>query len=143
MRKYCYEYPRPMVTVDAVVFCKDVEDKILLIERKNEPFAGKWALPGGFLDMDEEISDAAYRELEEETGIVDVPLTEFKTYGSLGRDPRGRTISVVFIGDVKSCVAVQAGDDAARAKWFSMNQLPGLAFDHDIIIREAYSSWSS
>ena len=96
---YTYAYPRPAVTVDMIVIqiIKN-KNRILLIERKNEPFKDQWALPGGFIDIDEEIETAAYRELKEETSIENIELTQFKTYGKVGRDPRGRTISVIFYG---------------------------------------------
>ena len=146
--KYIYDWPRPMVTVDAVVFAvlpKNV--KVLLIKRGTEPFKGIWALPGGFVDMDEELEDAAARELAEETGLANVPLQQMHTFGTCGRDPRGRQISVVFMGiltplpghtNVQAFSKVKAGDDAAKAKWFDIDKLPArIAFDHNQIAEMA------
>src|SRR5512143_988538 len=95
--KYVYEYPRPMVTVDAAVFvCVKGKAKLLLVQRKQEPYQGSWALPGGFVEIDEDLPQAAARELAEETGLQDVPLEQLRTFGQPGRDPRGRTITVVY-----------------------------------------------
>jgi 8-oxo-dGTP diphosphatase len=135
---YTYAYPRPSATVDMIVI-KQVESSyyILLIERKNEPFKNQWALPGGFIDINEEIETAAYRELEEETAIRDVLLSQFKTYGKLGRDPRGRTISIVYSGILKNLTQeIKAGDDAKNLNWFSLKDLPPLAFDHSRIVKD-------
>jgi 8-oxo-dGTP diphosphatase len=136
--KYVYQWPRPMVTVDAVVF-RLVGDKIkvLLIQRSNEPYKGKWALPGGFVDIDEEIEDAATRELAEETGLTGVALEQMHTFGRCGRDPRGRQISVAFFGIAPANTKnIKGGDDAARAEWFDIRNLPEeLAFDHNEIIK--------
>lgn len=135
---YTYAYPRPAVTVDMIVI-KAVNDlpQILLIERKNEPFKNQWALPGGFVDIDEEIEDAAYRELEEETSISDIKLNQFRAFGKLGRDPRGRTISIIYCGQlVNENQKIEAGDDAKNLKWFSIDDLPELAFDHCHIVKE-------
>jgi 8-oxo-dGTP diphosphatase len=134
---YSYKYPRPSVTVDALLFAKrSGQNFILLIERGNEPFRGKWALPGGFMDMDETLEEACRRELEEETGIRMGSLTQFKTYDAVDRDPRGRTISVVFWGMADIPAGQLAGDDAVNAGWFPVDQLPELAFDHALIIAE-------
>jgi 8-oxo-dGTP diphosphatase len=135
--KYVYEWPRPMVTVDAVVFgLFGAKVQILLINRANEPFKGRWAVPGGFVDIDEELEDAAARELFEETGVAGVPLEQMHTFGGIGRDPRGRQITVVYLGVVTdSETKVRAGDDAARVKWFDIEELPKeLAFDHAEVI---------
>jgi 8-oxo-dGTP diphosphatase len=134
---YTYKYPRPSVTTDAIIIAK-VKDQhfILLIERGNEPYKNMWALPGGFIEMDEDLFDACKRELREETGIEKVKLNEFATFGKPGRDPRGRTISVVFWGLVENIIAINAGDDAANAQWFNISKLPKLAFDHDEIIQQ-------
>ena len=106
---YTYDWPRPMVTVDAVVYVVVEETtKLLLIQRGHEPFHGKWAFPGGFVEMDEELEDAVVRELAEETGLTGVALEQMHTFGTLGRDPRGRTISVVFLG--------QAGPDQMEVR---------------------------
>ncbi len=135
---YTYEYPRASVTVDIAVFCKfDDGLKILLIQRGRPPFEGRWALPGGFIEMDEKLVDSARRELEEETGLKDVELKQFATYGDPGRDPRGRTVSVVYYGFVAPRMsAVRGGDDARKAAWFSPQDLPALAFDHKTIISD-------
>ncbi len=136
---YTYTYPRPMVTVDAVVFSeRDGARVVSLIERGHDPFAGSWALPGGFVDMDEPLEAAAARELEEETGLRGVLLEQFHTFGTPGRDPRGRNISVAYAGMVpwKDAIA-QGGSDAARAAWFSLEELPPLAFDHREIVAYA------
>jgi len=124
------------LTVDTVIFTKTDEGlKILLIKRKNDPFKNKWAIPGGFVEYDEELDTAAKRELEEETGVVDAELEQVHTIGTPGRDPRGRTVSIVYkalvdINKVKIC----AGDDAKEAEWFKIDDLPELAFDHRKII---------
>ena len=137
MKKYCYQYPRPSYTVDAAIISRE-DKKILLIQRKFDPFAGKWAFPGGFMDMDETPEEAIVRELEEETHITGVTLKQFKTYGALGRDPRGRTISTLFLGFVEHStdIKAKAGDDAAEAYWFSLDKVPDLAFDHGAIFKD-------
>ena len=137
---YIYEWPRPMVTADALVFTRSGgKTKVLLIKRGNEPFKGKWAVPGGFVNMDEELEDAVVRELAEETGVTGVSLEQMRTYGTLGRDPRGRMITIVFMGIAKEDqTTIKAGDDAAEAKWFDIEELPeDLAFDHNEILRFA------
>lgn len=135
---YTYEYPRPMLCVDIVVLRKNSNrHEILLIKRLNEPFKDHWALPGGFIEMEEDLIESAFRELEEETGITQIELRQLKTYGAPGRDPRGRTISVVFGGFLNSGQKAKAGDDAKETQWFSVDELPPLAFDHDIIIKES------
>jgi len=136
---YTYAYPRPAVTVDIIVF-KNIENnpEILLIERKNEPFKNMWALPGGFVDKDEDIKTAAYRELAEETSIKNIQLSQLQAFGKPGRDPRGHTISIVHTGFLQnSNQKIQAGDDAKNLQWFSINDLPDLAFDHQEIIHYA------
>lgn len=137
MKNYCYEYPRPAYSVDAAIISKK-EQKVLLIKRKYDPFANKWAFPGGFMDMDETPKQAVIRELEEETSLKGVELSQFKTYGAIGRDPRGRVISTLFYGFVESMDNHQVIglDDAAKAQWFSLDQIPELAFDHSMIIKE-------
>ena len=132
---YIYKYPRPALTVDAIIFRKGTNE-LLLIQRAGDPFPGKWALPGGFMDPDELLIDACRRELEEETGLKVHDLAQFKTYDAIDRDPRGRTISVVFHGMAEAGASVSGADDAARAEWFSTVQLPELAFDHELIIQE-------
>lgn len=135
--RYVYDWPRPMVTVDAAVFGVFKEGiKLLLINRKNEPFKGEWALPGGFVGMEEELEDAAARELAEETNLRNVSLEQMHTFGRCGRDPRGRQITVVFtaVAD-KKLNKIRPGDDAGKARWFDINKLPGkMAFDHKEII---------
>ena len=129
---YCYEYPRPAVTADIVVIKTiDKQSSVLFIERKHPPFEGMWALPGGFLDMDETLEDAALRELQEETGITGIELEQFHTFSKVDRDPRHRTITTVFIGYAdENTASPEAGDDAANAQWFPLDKLPALAFDH-------------
>ena len=138
--KYVYEWPRPMVTVDIIVFALSENNvKLLLIRRGNEPFKGMWALPGGFVELDEELEDAAVRELAEETGLANISLKQMHTFGGVGRDPRGRQITVAFMGiTTEELNEIQAGDDAAEARWFDIEELPrDLAFDHDEVIRFA------
>ncbi|MDK2908669.1 MAG: 8-oxo-dGTP diphosphatase [Bacteroidales bacterium] len=134
---FTYKYPRPCVTVDiAIVRPSPDGHEILLIQRVNPPFEGMWALPGGFIDMDEDLETSASRELEEETGIKNVKLTQFKTYGAPERDPRHRTITVVYYGFVIETTMALAGDDAKSLGWFNIKQLPGLAFDHNLILSD-------
>ena len=137
---YCYDYPRPSVTVDIVLFTdEDPGTKVLLIRRKNPPFEGLWALPGGFLEMDETLEASALRELYEETGVTDVHLEQIGTFGHPDRDPRGRVITVAYVGTIKSAQRHKtvAGSDAAEVAWFSISDLPQLAFDHSEIIQTA------
>jgi len=131
---FTYSYPRPAVTVDAILISK--QNSVLLIERGREPFKSKWALPGGFIDMDEELETACRRELEEETGLRVGELKQFRAYGGVNRDPRHRTISVIFYAFTDTELLACAGDDAAKAQWFSIDQLPELAFDHLQILEE-------
>jgi 8-oxo-dGTP diphosphatase len=135
-KKYTYDYPRPMVTVDAVVFAiRSGRLEVLLIERGNDPFAGMWALPGGFVEMDEDLPDAAARELHEETGVTDISLTQFRTFGEPGRDPRGRSVSVAYVALADPArFEVRSGDDAAAAQWHPAAGLTGLAFDHHEVV---------
>ncbi|NLN93049.1 MAG: NUDIX hydrolase [Candidatus Hydrogenedens sp.] len=125
-----------MVTVDCVIFAGKSEEtvKVLLVKRKNPPFAGVWALPGGFVDMDESLEAAALRELTEETGIGPLPLKQIHCFGDPGRDPRGRSISVVYAGTLKDAHPPKADDDAADAAWFAIADVPALAFDHASIL---------
>lgn len=136
---YSYQYPRPALTVDCAIFCQcKGKTYILLIERAQDPFANTWAFPGGFVDMDEDLSQAAYRELKEETGFENCQLSQFKTYGGVNRDPRGRTVSVVYTGELKldALPKVTGMDDAKQAQWWLIDELPELAFDHDLIMKE-------
>ena len=138
--RYTYDWPRPLVTVDAAVFAffKN-KAKLLLISRRHEPFKGKWALPGGYVGIDEELEAAAARELAEETGLENVLLEQMHTFGQCGRDPRARQITIVFIGiATRGKNAIKAGDDAAKAKWFDIEDLPkDMAFDHDRVAKFA------
>jgi len=135
---YQYKYPHPAVTTDIVVINKKNKvQELLLIKRKNAPFANHWALPGGFVDENEALYTAAKRELKEETGIEGINLIQFKAYGDPGRDPRGHCVSIVYIANLQNQnIYIQAGDDAKEAKWFNIKNLPPLAFDHEIIIGE-------
>lgn len=134
-RKYVYEYPRPAVTVDVAIVTRDRNPRVLLIRRKHDPFASCWALPGGFVDMDESLEAAAARELFEETGVQAVDLRQLRTFGDPQRDPRGRTISVVYLAQVDAdAVMARAADDAAAVGWFSLSRPPELAFDHKKIL---------
>jgi len=138
--KYIYDWPRPMVSVDAVVFgfFKN-KAKLLLVNRGNEPFKGKWALPGGFVEIGEELEEAVARELAEETGLVNVALEQMRTYGNVGRDPRGRMITITFMGiATEGLNKIKAGDDAAEAQWFDIEKLPkDMAFDHNEVAKFA------
>jgi 8-oxo-dGTP diphosphatase len=136
---YTYDYPRPSVTVDCVVFGLDEEDlKVLLIQRSLEPFKGRWALPGGFVRMEESLEDAARRELAEEAGVRPGLLEQLYTFGEPGRDPRGRVITVAYFALVKlTDHKVQAATDASEAAWFSVWDMPKLAFDHAEVVATA------
>lgn len=135
--KFTYDYPRPAVTVDAVLLRKAVSaPEILLIRRRFSPFAGLWALPGGFINEDEDLLDAVYRELAEETGLSTANFRQFRTYGNPKRDPRHRTVTVVYIAWIEELKIPFAGDDASEACWFKLNMLPQLAFDHAQIISD-------
>jgi 8-oxo-dGTP diphosphatase len=132
---YTYEYPRPMVTVDAIIVrpggATDAAREVLLVRRGREPFKGMWAIPGGFVGMDEDLPDAVRRELMEETGLDVDSLEQFRTFGKPGRDPRGRQITVAYAALVpRDIPSPRAGDDAAEAGWFPLDALPPLAFDH-------------
>lgn len=136
---YNYQYPRAALTVDAIVFIKEQSETfILLIERGREPFKNKWALPGGFIEMEETLEQACIRELEEETLLKVDKMTQFRTYDAIDRDPRHRTISVVFSTELKTKEKVKGSDDAAQAQWFSINDLPELAFDHKNILDDFF-----
>lgn len=137
--RYTYDYPRPAVTVDIILFTFCEGDlKVLLVERKGQPFAGAWALPGGFVQMDEDLDDAALRELAEETGVRDVYVEQLYTFGALDRDPRGRVITVAYFAllsaDHAASLTLEAATDARAARWWSMYALPELAFDHERIL---------
>ena len=136
---YTYKYPRPAVTTDAVVFFENNDGwEVLLIRRKNNPFKEMWALPGGFVEMDETLEEGVVRELEEETGLTGIKLEQLHAFSTVDRDPRGRTIGVAFWGfTTKENSTVKGGDDASEAKWFSVNSMPALAFDHREIFEMA------
>ena len=134
---YHYKYPHPSVTTDCVIFGYDGSKlNVLLIERGIEPFKGRWAFPGGFIKMDETALMGAKRELLEETGLKDAYIRQFHTFSEVDRDPRERVITIAYYALVRIS-EVKGGDDAARAKWFPLDQIPSLAFDHDMILRRA------
>lgn len=134
---YTYEYPHPSVTADCVVFGVDGKEiKTLLIQRVNEPYQGCWAFPGGFLEMDETVEQCAVRELKEETGLDLGHFRQVKTYSAVDRDPRDRVITVAFYVITKIKEA-KGSDDAADARWFPIDALPKLAFDHEEIFSDA------
>lgn len=135
---YSYEYPRPCVTADVLIFRKISNVwHVLLIERGNAPFKGCWALPGGFVEMDEDLDAAAARELQEETHLEGIELHQLYAFGAPDRDPRHRTITIAYWGIDNSEKSATAGDDAANLQWFALEKLPPLAFDHDKIIAKA------
>ena len=128
----------PAISVDVIIFTlRDNELQVLLVQRKNLPFEGRWAIPGGFVGAHESLEAAARRELEEETGVHDVYLEQLYTFGDPKRDPRGRVITVAYFALVPAPLAVQAGSDASDARWWSVYQLPKLAFDHNTILKYA------
>jgi 8-oxo-dGTP diphosphatase len=138
--KYCYKYPHPAVTADCVIFGFDgLNIKVLLIQRGIEPFKGRWAFPGGFMQMDETIEECARRELQEETGLVVNTVEQFHIFSDVNRDPRERVLTVAHYALVR-LADVEGGDDAARAQWFAQDEIPSLAFDHDRILRMALST---
>jgi len=134
---YTYKYPRPAVTADCIVITREVEPKVLLIQRGNEPFKGCWAFPGGFLEMDETTEQCAIRELKEETGLIVSDLQQIGAYSKVDRDPRGRTITVAYLAIIDELVTAYGQDDAAKAEWFPLSALPELAFDHADIMKDA------
>ncbi len=137
-KAFAYDYARPAVTADIVLITREAQPRVLLIQRAHEPFAGAWALPGGFVNVDEPIVDAAKRELHEETGLEIALLEQLYTTGDPGRDPRGWTISIAFLARVEAgALQPRAGDDAAAVKWFRLNKLPKLAFDHAMLVQRA------
>lgn len=135
--EYRYDYPRPAVTADVAVLRLDEIPEILLIQRKDPPFIQMWALPGGFMEIEETLEETARRELMEETGIRAGELIRFDTYDRPGRDPRGRTITQVFVMIWKEEMGIpKAGSDAAGLQWFGLTELPALAFDHQTIVED-------
>lgn len=138
-KRFQYEYPRAALTVDIVVFALDEEDlKVMLIQRDLKPYQGQWALPGGFVHVDETLEVAARRELQEETGLKDIFLEQLFTFGEIDRDPRERVVTVAYYSLVNlEGHNVQASTDARNAAWFSLGELPDLAFDHATILKAA------
>lgn len=134
---YTYKFPRPMVTVDIVLVSGD-GPALALIKRKRAPFKERWALPGGFVGIDEPLKQSARRELREETGITGVPLRQVGAFGEPGRDPRGRVITIAYAGVAEGKrPALRPADDAAETRWFALDNLPDVAFDHRAIIEQA------
>lgn len=140
---FVYDYPRPAVTVDIILFTfRDGRLQVLLIQRKNPPYADKWALPGGFVRMDESLEDAALRELHEETGVKDVYLEQLYTFGAPNRDPRGRVVTVSYfallsadqVAGMEMRGEIHGSDDARDARWWDIYDMPELAFDHRPIL---------
>ncbi|MFD0931178.1 NUDIX domain-containing protein [Psychroflexus salinarum] len=131
------------VTVDAVIFFKEEQERfLLLIKRKRDPFKNHWALPGGFIDADELVINACQRELKEETNL-DLSLDQFRFlsfYDKPNRDPRSRTITFAFVAEIENRIEVKGDDDADEAKWFNIQNLPKLAFDHLKIIKDAQNA---
>jgi 8-oxo-dGTP diphosphatase len=136
--RFSYDYPRPALTVDLAITTREPRPRVLLIRRKKEPFAGSWAMPGGFVDENERLADAARRELEEETGVKVADLEQLYTAGDPGRDPRGWTVSVAYLAQINAADAKPvAADDADEVGWFPLDELPVLAFDHAMILARA------
>ena len=135
--KYCYRYPHPAVTADCVIFGYDDNNiKVLLIQRGNEPYKGHWAFPGGFMNIDETAEQCALRELEEETGLKNASVEQFYTFTDVNRDPRERVITIAYYGKIQLS-NVKGSDDADDAQWFSLDEIPNLAFDHDLVLSKA------
>lgn len=136
---YCYKYPRPAITTDCVIWgWAGKELQVLLVERGGEPFRGCWALPGGFMGMEEDADTCAKRELEEETGLKGVDVKQFYTFSAVNRDPRYRVVSIAYYAfvEVGKC-RLRAGDDVRKVQWFGLDSLPALAFDHQEILQKA------
>ena len=138
--QYCYSHPHPAVTTDIVIFSiREQKLKLLLVKRAREPFAGSWALPGGFVGIDEDLEACALRELEEETGVTGVYLEQLHTCGSPTRDPRERVISVAYYSLIPSDrLNVRPASDAKAVAWFALEDLPAMAFDHADIVTMAH-----
>ncbi|MEN9612199.1 MAG: hypothetical protein RLZZ628_3013 [Bacteroidota bacterium] len=137
---YTYEYPRPSLTVDCIIFGLDETGrlKVLLIQRAKNPYQDHWALPGGFVDMDEDLEAAALRELKEETGVENIFIEQLYTFGTPGRDPRGRVVSVAYFALVNLAEHQLGADtDAQDVRWYALDELPVLAFDHAVILQTA------
>ena len=140
---YEYEFPRPAVSADVVVLDRrHLSPKILLIQRLKEPFANHWALPGGFMEIDESLEQAAARELEEETGLQIKDMQQVGAFSQVDRDPRGRIITVAFVCEITGDQQAIAADDAKSLKWFDLDSLPALAFDHQKIVELAWRAIS-
>lgn len=135
--EYTYKYPRPAVTADCVVMTDEPLPKVLLIKRGAEPFKGAWAFPGGFMNMDETTEQCAIRELEEETGLRLTDIHQIGAYSKIDRDPRGRTVTVAYLAIIDEPATVIGQDDAAKAEWWPLSDLPHLAFDHYDIMQDA------
>jgi 8-oxo-dGTP diphosphatase len=133
-------WPRPALTVDVAAVVSEAPLRVLLIQRAEPPFAGEWALPGGFVEEGEIVAAAAARELAEETGIEAEGLSLLGVYSAAGRDPRGWTVSVAYVLELDGELAARGGDDASAARWFAADQLPPLAFDHAQIVSEAIAA---
>lgn len=134
-QKYSYEYARPALTVDVAIVTREARPRVLLIRRAKDPFAGSWALPGGFVDENERLADAARRELVEETGVTAADLEQLYTAGDPGRDPRGWTVSVAYLAQVDpAALKPVAADDAQEVGWWPLDELPALAFDHAMLL---------
>lgn len=142
---YQYEYPHPAVTADVVIFTvREKKLKLLLVKRAGEPYQGRWALPGGFVRLDEDLEAAARRELEEETGVSGVYLEQLYTFGCVDRDPRERVITVAYYALIPSDkMELKAATDAEAVGWFGMDELPPLAFDHDEVVAMAHQRLSA
>jgi len=136
-KKFTYDYPHPAVATDCVVFGFDGRElKVLLVERGIDPFKGMWAFPGGFMRIDETAEECARRELKEETGLELSYIRQLGTFTGVHRDPRERVVSIAFYSLARHS-EVRGGDDAAKAKWWAIDDVPQLAFDHDYILRQA------
>lgn len=136
-------WPRPALTVDIAVLVRGAPLRLLLIQRAEPPFAGQWALPGGFVEEGETVAAAAARELLEETAIEAGDLSLLGVYSAPGRDPRGWTVSIAYLLELETELAARGGDDAAAARWFGVDELPPLAFDHAQIVNEAVAAVGS
>ena len=141
---YSYKYPHPAIAADCVVFVREgAEVKVLLIERRNAPCKGEWAFPGGFMNIDETAEEAARRELEEEMGLKVGSVRQVGAFTAVDRDPRERVVSITYYAELPRVVAVSGSDDARSARWSSLNNLPKLAFDHEMILQKALERWNS
>jgi len=136
--EYSYSYPRPAVTADAVVFrSEDKGPEVLLIKRAYPPFQDCWALPGGFLDMDETLEECVARETAEETGLSGLAFEQLEAFSGIDRDPRHRTITIVFVAMAGADCKASPGSDSKETAWFQIAQLPLMAFDHDLVLKKA------